>query len=104
MPSLSNQRTARIALAATAVILSACVTTGTDPNNPSLTSFQLLMGKAMNQLKYKRWKLSPKDTDLVKFYDAVLLAVVELLNYIKFNGLDPHTIYMSKHKIICLKV
>jgi len=70
----------------------------TDPNAPSLGEFQLLMGKAMNQLKYKRWKLSPRDTNLVKFYDAVMLAVVELLNYIKFNGLDPHTIYMSKHK------
>lgn len=68
------------------------------PIEPSLQSFQLLMGKAMNQLKYKRWKLSPKDTDLVKFYDATMCAVVELLSFIKFHRLDPHTIYMSKHK------
>ena len=68
------------------------------PNNPSLHQVQLLWGRAVNLLKYKRWKQSPKNTDRYHFNYRIADAFVALIHHIESQKLSPHEIYMAKHK------
>lgn len=63
-----------------------------------LWTFQINLGLAMNQLKYKPWKQSPKPTDPEAFTSKVCTAYAYLLQAIRTAGCDPHTIYFDKHK------
>lgn len=65
---------------------------------PSLAQIQFAWGDAINLLKYKRWKQSPKDTDPNTFNHRVAIAFCALLQHIEGQGLDPETIYMAKHR------
>ena len=65
---------------------------------PDIPVIQQLWGRAINLLKFKRWKQTPKHTDEVEFAFHVSLAYTALLRHIEIYELDFHQIYMAKHK------